>query len=95
MNHITRITIALTGLAAAALALAAGSPAAFATREPPGGDGGAPASAPPQVHTVITGGMPGWQITLIAVTVALLAAVAAVFLDRAWAARRHTAAPSA
>jgi hypothetical protein len=34
--------------------------------------------------------MPGWQITLIAATAALLAAALAVLLDRAWAARhRH------
>ena len=34
------------------------------------------------------GGMPGWQITLIAVGAALVAAVLAVLLDRAWAARK-------
>ena len=39
--------------------------------------------------TVITGGgMPGWQITLIAVGAALAGAVLAVLLDRAWAARK-------
>ena len=39
--------------------------------------------------TFITGGgMPGWQITLIAVGAALVAAVLAVLLDRAWAARK-------
>ena len=32
--------------------------------------------------------MPGWQITLIALAAALVAATAAVFLDRAWAGRR-------
>jgi hypothetical protein len=41
------------------------------------------------VHAVVIGGMPGWQITLIAATAALLAAALAVLLDRAWAARRH------
>jgi hypothetical protein len=40
------------------------------------------------VHTVVTGGMPGWQITLIAIGAALLAATVAVLLDRARAARR-------
>ncbi len=34
--------------------------------------------------------MPGWQITLIAIGAALLAATVAVLLDRAWAARRKT-----
>jgi hypothetical protein len=40
----------------------------------------------------MAGGMPGWQITLIAVTAALVAATAAVFLDRARTGRRLTAA---
>jgi len=46
------------------------------------------------VHTVVTGGMPGWQITLIAVAAALLAAPVAVLADRARAGRRK-AAPAA
>jgi hypothetical protein len=51
----------------------------------------APARAPAQVHT-ISYGMPGWQITLIAIGAALAAAVVAVLLDRARAARRHRTA---
>jgi hypothetical protein len=42
------------------------------------------------VRTVVVGGMPGWQIALIAIGAALLGATAAVLLDRAWAARRKT-----
>jgi hypothetical protein len=49
----------------------------------------APGQAPAQVHTIVSYGMPGWQITLIAVGAALAAAVVAVLLDRARAARRH------
>jgi uncharacterized membrane protein len=49
----------------------------------------------PQVHSVVTGGMPGWQMALIAVVAALVAAVLAVLLDRAWVARRQASAPSA
>jgi hypothetical protein len=47
------------------------------------------------VHTVVVGGMPGWQIALIAIGTALLAATAAVLAYRAWTARRKpvTAAP--
>jgi hypothetical protein len=41
-----------------------------------------------QVHTVVGGGMPGWQIALIAIGAALFAAAAAVLFDRIWAARR-------
>jgi hypothetical protein len=40
-------------------------------------------------HTVVTGGMPGWQVALIAAGAALLAAVLALIADRAWAARRR------
>jgi hypothetical protein len=36
--------------------------------------------------------MPGWQITLIAIGAALLAAAVALILDRAWIARRHATA---
>jgi hypothetical protein len=42
---------------------------------------------------VVTGGMPGWQITLIALGAALAAAVTAVILYRIWTARRHLAHP--
>jgi hypothetical protein len=47
-----------------------------------------PAQMP--VHTVAVG-MPGWQIALIAIGAALVAATAAVLLDRARATRRHPA----
>ena len=41
--------------------------------------------------TVVTfvGGMPGWQIALIAIGAALVAAVVAVLAYRAWTARRQ------
>jgi len=44
---------------------------------------------------VIVGGMPGRQITLIAVSAAVLAATVAVIPDRTRTARRHLATPSA
>jgi hypothetical protein len=44
------------------------------------------------VHTVVTGGMPGWQIALIAVAASLLAATAAVLVDRARASRKAAVA---
>jgi hypothetical protein len=43
-----------------------------------------------RVHTVVVGGMHGWQIALIAIGAALLAATVAVLLDRARAAHRKT-----
>jgi hypothetical protein len=67
---------------AATPALAAG------LRPPPGGLQRLPAPPPTRIHTVITGGMPGWQITLIAVGAA---AIVAVLLERARAARRGAA----
>jgi hypothetical protein len=39
------------------------------------------------VHTAVIGGMPGWQIALIAIGAALLAATAAVLAYRAWTGR--------
>ncbi len=40
------------------------------------------------IRVVQGGGMPGWQIAAIAVAAALVAAAAAVFLDRAWSSHR-------
>ena len=68
-------------------------PAAFAMNAPGGGQGVPPHSS---VVTVISaGGMPGWQIALIALGAALVAAVAALFLDRALHARRAGSATTA
>jgi hypothetical protein len=47
------------------------------------------------VRVVTTGGMPGWEITLIALGAALLAATAALLLDRARARRRIVSPASA
>jgi hypothetical protein len=91
---IRRAAAILTGLTASLLALSAGSPTAFAYVLPPGPSSGGTTGLPP-IHTVVTGGTPGWQITLIAAAAAILAAIAAVLLDRTRAARRHQTAPSA
>ena len=81
---------------AALLAPAAAVPAASAAIIPvPGPDGAygpAPATTGGPVRVITVGGMAGWQITLIAVAAALLAATAAVFLDRARAGRRAASA---
>jgi hypothetical protein len=53
------------------------------------------APGPVPGHTVVVGGMPGWQIALIAAAAAVLTAALAVLLDRARAGRRHLTAPSA
>jgi biopolymer transport protein ExbB/TolQ len=44
-----------------------------------------------QVPSIVAGGMPGWQIALIAVGAALFAAVVAVLVDRAFTTRHRTA----
>jgi hypothetical protein len=88
MIRIRRILTALATLAGALLALTAASPAALAVRVPPPGENAGPVHEPSQVHTIIVGGMPGWQIALIAATAALAAAAVAVLLDRTWTARR-------
>ena len=88
MNHVRRIFFAAVAtLATAVLALTA-SPAAFAMRVPPGGDSGTIAPPPSPVRVINEGGMPGWQITLIAAGAALAGAAMAVLLDRARAARK-------
>jgi hypothetical protein len=45
-------------------------------------------------RTVVVGGMPGWQIALIAAGAALLAATLAVLADRVRAAHHRTAPAS-
>ena len=92
---IRRLAAFLAGLGGAALASVIAAPAAFAVRVPPPGVGAPAHPAPPDTVAVVAGGMPGWQIALIAVGAALLAAVLAVLLDRTWAARRSLAARGA
>jgi hypothetical protein len=108
MNRIRRICCSLAGLPRRAGALAASAaavPAVAATAPPlpPGWNHRPPMPLEyvfgPVVkvpgRTVVIGGMPGWQIALIAAGAALLAAVLAVIADRAWAARRHQMADAA
>jgi len=78
----------LTGLGALVTTLVVTSTAAMAMLVPPGGDGEVSQPAP---LPAAAGGMPGWEITLIAVSAALVAAVLAVLADRARPARRRPA----
>ena len=83
--RLRRLAAALAAVTCALLASAVIIPAASASIPiPPGG----PAVPAPAVPVVTAGGMAGWQITLIAVGAALAAAIAAVVLDRARAARK-------
>lgn len=84
-----RITVALAVVTGGLLAWASVVPAASASiiPIPPDGPYG-PATTPGTPLMIPVGGMPGWQITVIALAAALVAATAAVILDRAWAGRR-------
>jgi hypothetical protein len=87
--RLRRIAAALAAVTCTLLASAAIMPAAWAavTYIPNDSPDQAPTGA-----VVTAGGMPGWQIILIALGSALIAAAAAVLLDRARAARRAASA---
>jgi hypothetical protein len=90
--RIRRIAAILGGLAASVLVVLTGATAAFAYAVPaPGG----PVQSPARVHTIVAGGMPGWQIALIAIGAATVAAALAVSLDRARTAHQQLTAPGA
>jgi hypothetical protein len=107
--RLRRLAAVLAAAACALLACAATVPAAFALAVPrPDGQNWprldhlvsvipAPAAPVPAttVRVVTASGMAGWQIALIAVGAALVAAAAAVLGDRARAARRAASATTA
>ncbi len=100
-TRLRRLATALAAVTIGLLASAAAIPAAFARViliPDPGGQGGparplpVPAST---VHVVTTGGMAGWQITVIALGAVLVAAAVTVRLVRARASRRAAPSPAA
>lgn len=98
MSVIRRIfrRAALLAVAAAAFLASGAAIPAFAKIAPPlGGSEGTEVAPPPVVHTVTVGGTPGWQIALLMAGAAVLAAVAAVLLERLRAARRAQLAQTA
>jgi hypothetical protein len=98
MNPIRRIRRMAAVLAVLAAGLVAFATPAFAMEVPASGGGYAPAPAPQLrtvTHTLVVGGMAGWQIVLIAAAAALLAAAVAVAADRAWTTRRKPATAAA
>lgn len=88
-----RLAAVLAAVISGLLASAAAATAAFANPIPIGDGGTVPVAPVPAttVRVITTGGMAGWQITLIAAGAALAAAAAAVLLDRKLAGRRATA----
>jgi Flp pilus assembly protein TadD len=101
MNHLRRIRRLLRFLGALAMAmlgLVVSAPLAFAMRVPAsGGSSSATATTPASTvtHTVVAGGMAGWQVAVIVAAVAVLAATIAIVVDRARAARRAGMLPAA
>jgi hypothetical protein len=95
VRRIRRLARGVAGQAGALLAFAMAAPALASSKPPlpPGWNKHPP--LPARVHTVVVGGMPGWQIALIAIGAALLAATAAVLLDRARNARSKPVAAAA
>ena len=91
MKKIRRCLSVLAATGGALLAFGGVAPAALASLAPPDpGQGGVVPG--PAVHTIVTGGTPGWQIALIAAGTAAVAAVIAVLADRARVARHIVAA---
>jgi hypothetical protein len=87
-----RVLTVLAGLGCAVAAFAATGPAAFAMLPSPGGATGITETPAAPIRVVTVGGTRGWQITLIAVGAAVLAAAAALLLYRALAGRRSSTA---
>ena len=86
--RLRRLVVALAVVTCGVLGWAGAVPAASASIIPVPADGPYGPAPAPAVRLITAGGMPGWQITLIAVAAALAAAAAAVLLDRARASRR-------
>ena len=82
------MALAVGGVLAWAAAVPAASAAVIPVPCAGAGYGPVPAALPSPVRVIMAGGMPGWQITLIAAAAALAAAAASVFLDRVRADRR-------
>jgi hypothetical protein len=89
--RLRRLIVALAVVTCGVLGWAGAVPAASASIIPVPADGPYGPALAPAVRLITAGGMPGWQITLIAVAAGLAAAAAAVVLDRARASRRTAA----
>jgi hypothetical protein len=103
IKSLSRLGAVLVSLAIIAVSLASSASASTSMFPEPGSEGGtgpvtpAPVTPAPvtEVHTVVVGGMPGWQIALIAVVAALFTAIAAVLVERSRTARRRPVRPLA
>jgi len=92
MIRLHRPGLILAGIAVTLLNVAVTVPASASSSVrplPPPGDPRMLPARPvdPVIRTMVVGGMPGWQIALIAIAASLLAATAAVLAFRAWTIR--------
>jgi hypothetical protein len=106
MSHLYRyrhVVRALAALACTLLALAASAPAAFAMRTGLEGSGQSPLPLSngknptytlTHAHTVVTGGIPGWQLAVIVIGAALLTMSIALIGHRVKAAHRDQVVPA-
>lgn len=89
MIRLHRARLVLAGIAVTLLNVAVTVPALASSVRPlpPPGDPGTPPAHPVDpvvVRTMVVGGMPGWQIALIAIVASAVVAAAAVLGYRAW-----------
>jgi len=94
LARLRRLIAVLAAVTCGLLGWAGAVPAASASiiPVPDGAYGPAPGAPGGTVHVIAVSGMPGWQITFIAVAAALAASAVAVLLDRARASRRTASA---
>jgi len=100
IKSLSQLGAVLASLAVIAVSFASSALASTSVVPVPGSGGGGagPAGTPTPVtvvRTVVVGGMPGWQIALIAVAAALFTATAAVLVERSRTARRRPVRPLA
>jgi hypothetical protein len=79
-HHVRGIAAVLGAFAASALALVTGATTALASSVPPPAGPAGLVPLPVRAQAIVAGGMPGWQIALIALGAALAAAALAVTL---------------
>jgi hypothetical protein len=97
-SRLSRLAAVLSTVIGGLFAVAAAGPAAFARPVPPPGGSWATSVTPvvpATVQALGTGGMAGWQVALIAIGAAVVAAAAAIVLDRMLIRRRGVTAASA
>ena len=100
IKSLSQLGAVLASLAVIAVSFASSALASTSVIPVPGSGGGGagPGGTPAPVtvvRTVVVGGMPGWQIALIAVVAALFTAIAAVLVQRSRTARRQPVRPLA